>query len=87
MFLFLVFEKTQNDYGYLRQGIWNTQAFIDSNRKGKSTGDLKNRECPLKYVGQKRAWMDVTTCWYWFDNIFLPEVRKHTRHPVIFVNG
>ena len=29
--------------------------------------------------------MDVTTCWYWFDNIFLPEVRKHTRRPVILL--
>ena len=46
---------------------------------------FNSQKCPLKYAAQKRAWMDIPTCWNWFNNVFFPEVRKRTSRPVLLL--
>ena len=46
-----------------------------------------NQACPLKYAAQKCVWKDIPTYWNWFNEVFYPEVRKRTCHPVFFAHG
>ena len=42
----------------------------------------KQRQWPIKYFSQGKAWMDVDTCWKWFNEVFYPEVKKRRGRPV-----
>ena len=44
------------------------------------TAYFENPKCPLIYDAQKRAWMDISTCWNWFN-----EVCRTTYHPVLLI--
>ena len=53
--------------------------------KYKEPASIKNREWPLKYLHQSKAWMDVETCWKWFNEVFFPEVTKRTGRRVLLL--
>ena len=53
--------------------------------KTKFPACIKNREWPVKHISQNKAWMDVSTCWKWFEEVFYPEVRKRTGRPVLLL--
>ena len=53
--------------------------------KPKSPACIKNREWPLKYISQEKAWMDVATCWKWFNDVFYPNVRRRPGRPVLLL--
>src|SRR4051794_33766410 len=53
--------------------------------KPKSPACIKNREWPLKYLSQGKAWMDIDTCWKWFNDVFYPEVKKRTGRRVLLL--
>ncbi|KAI6648197.1 hypothetical protein LOD99_12006 [Oopsacas minuta] len=53
--------------------------------KPKSPACIKNRDWPLKYFSQGKAWMDVNTCWKWFNEVFCPEVKKRTGRRVLLL--
>ena len=40
---------------------------------------IKNRKWPVKYISQNKAWMDVSTCWKWFEELFYPEEKQDTQ--------
>jgi hypothetical protein len=44
--------------------------------KLKAPACIKDRQWPIPYFSQAKAWMDVETCWKWFNEVFLPEVKK-----------
>jgi hypothetical protein len=44
--------------------------------KPKAPACIKDRQWPIPYFIQAKAWMDVETCWKWFNEVFLPEVKK-----------
>jgi transposase-like protein len=44
--------------------------------KPKAPACIKDRQWPIPYFIQTKAWMDVETCWKWFNEVFLPEVKK-----------
>ena len=46
--------------------------------KAKKPACMKGRNCPVHYLNQKKAWMDVQTCWKWFNEVFVTEVKKQT---------
>jgi hypothetical protein len=46
--------------------------------KPKEPACIKDRQWPIPYVNQAKAWMDVETCWKWFNNVFFPEVKRRT---------
>ena len=39
--------------------------------KPKSPACSKKRQWPIKYFSQGKAWIDVDTCWKWFNEVFL----------------
>ena len=51
--------------------------------KAKFPTCIKNREWPVKYINQNKAWMDVSTCWKWLEEVFYSEVRKRTGRPIL----
>ena len=53
--------------------------------KPKSPACSKKRQWPIKYFSQGKAWMDVDTCWKWFNEVFYPEVKKRTGRPVLLL--
>ena len=53
--------------------------------KLKEPACIKNREWPLKYLHQNKAWMDVGTCWKWFNEVFFLEVKKRTGRRVLLL--
>ena len=53
--------------------------------KPKSPACSKQRQWPIKYFSQGKAWMDVDTCWKWFNEVFYPEVKKRTGRPVLLL--
>ena len=53
--------------------------------KLKSPACINNREWPVKCTSQNKAWMNVAKSWEWFEEVFHPEVRKRTGHPVLFL--
>ena len=54
-------------------------------------GKPKNPACiaqsswPIPYFDQKRAWMDVSVCNKWFNDVFFPAVRRRTARPVLLL--
>jgi hypothetical protein len=44
--------------------------------KPKAPTCIKDRQWPVPYFNQAKAWMDVETCWKWFNKVFPPEVKK-----------
>ena len=54
-------------------------------RKPKFLACIKSREWPVKYISMNKAWMDVSTCWKWFEEVFYSEVRKRTERPVLLL--
>ena len=53
--------------------------------KAKFPACIKNRERPFKYISQNKTWMDVSTYWKWFEEVFYSEVRKTTGRPVLLL--
>jgi hypothetical protein len=53
--------------------------------KPKTPACIKDRQWPVPYFIQPKAWMDVETCWKWFNEVFLPEVKKRTRRRVLLL--
>jgi hypothetical protein len=53
--------------------------------KPKAPACIKDRQWPVPYFSQAKAWMDVETCWKWFNEMFLPEVKKRTRRQVLLL--
>jgi len=51
--------------------------------KSKTPACIKNRVWPIPYYSQNKAWMDRETCWKWFREVFVPEVRRRTRRGVL----
>jgi hypothetical protein len=47
-----------------------------------------NRQCPITYYSQRKAWMDRETCEKWYEEVFVPEVKKRTgRHVLLLLDG
>jgi hypothetical protein len=46
--------------------------------KPKAPACIRDRKWPVPYFSQVKAWMDVETCWKWFNEVFFPEVKKRT---------
>jgi hypothetical protein len=46
--------------------------------KPKAPACIKDHQWPVPYFIQAKAWMDVETCWKWFNEVFLLEVKKRT---------
>ncbi len=44
--------------------------------KPKEPAYIKDRQWPIPYLNQVKAWMDVETCWKWFNEVFYLEVKK-----------
>jgi hypothetical protein len=40
--------------------------------KPKAPTCIKDRQWPVPYFIQAKAWMDMETCWKWFNEVFLP---------------
>jgi hypothetical protein len=53
--------------------------------KLKAPACIKDRQWPVPYFSQAKAWMDVEMCWKWFNEVFLPEVKKRTEHCVLLL--
>jgi hypothetical protein len=53
--------------------------------KPKAPAYIKDRQWHVPYFSQAKAWMDVETCWKWFNEVFLPEVKKRTRRRVLLL--
>ncbi|XP_065654629.1 jerky protein homolog-like [Hydra vulgaris] len=46
---------------------------------------IVGRTWPIPYFYQKNAWMDVSICWKWFNEVFYPEVKRKTGMPVVLL--
>jgi len=44
--------------------------------KPKAPACIKDRQWPVPYFSQAKVWMDVETCWKWFNEVFLLKVKK-----------
>jgi hypothetical protein len=53
--------------------------------KPKAPACIKDCQWPVPYFIQAKAWMDVEMCWKWFNEVFLPEVKKRTGHRVLLL--
>jgi hypothetical protein len=53
--------------------------------KPKELACLKDRQWPIPYFTQAKAWMDVETCWKWFNEVFYPEVKKRTGSRILLL--
>jgi len=53
--------------------------------KPKEPACIKDRHWPIFYLNQAKAWMDVETCWKWFNEVFVPKVKRQTRRPVLLL--
>ena len=53
--------------------------------KSKSPACSKKRQWPIKFFSQGKAWMNVDTCWKWFNEVFYPGVKKRTGRPVLLL--
>jgi hypothetical protein len=47
--------------------------------KPKALACFKDHQWVVQYFSEAKAWMDVETCWKWFNEVFLPKVKKRTR--------
>jgi len=53
--------------------------------KPKEPTCIKDRHWPVPYFNQAKAWMDVETCWKWFNEVFVPEVKRQIGRPVLLL--
>jgi hypothetical protein len=53
--------------------------------KSKEPMCIKDRNWPVPYFNQAKAWMDVETCWKWFNEVFVPEIKRRTGRPVLLL--
>jgi hypothetical protein len=53
--------------------------------KPKEPTCIKDRRWLVPYFNQAKAWMDVETCWKWFNEVFVPEVKRRTGCPVLLL--
>jgi hypothetical protein len=53
--------------------------------KLKAPACIKDRQWHVPYFIQAKAWMDVKTCWKWFNEVFLPEVKKRTGRQILLL--
>jgi hypothetical protein len=44
--------------------------------KPKAPACIKDRQWLVPYFSQAKVWMDVETCWKWFNEVFLLKVKK-----------
>jgi hypothetical protein len=53
--------------------------------KPKAPACIKDRQWPVPYFIQAKAWMDVEMCWKWFNEVFILEVKKRTGRRVLLL--
>jgi len=53
--------------------------------KPKALACIKDCQWPIPYFRQAKAWMDVETCWKWFNEMFPLEVKKRTGRRVLLL--
>ena len=53
--------------------------------KPKVPACITERKWPVLSFNQAKAWMDVKTCWKWFDEVFVPEVKKQTGRRILLL--
>jgi hypothetical protein len=53
--------------------------------KAKTFACIKDRQWPVPYFNQAKAWMDVEMCWKWFNEVFILEVKKRTGRRVLLL--
>jgi hypothetical protein len=53
--------------------------------KPKEPTCIKDRQWPIPYFNQAKAWMDVKTCWKWFNEVVYPKVKKRTRRRILLL--
>lgn len=46
---------------------------------------FRTRQSPLPYNNQKNAWNDGKLTKWWFQEVFLPEIRKRTARQVVLL--
>jgi hypothetical protein len=44
--------------------------------KPKEPACIKDQHWLVPYFNQAKAWMDVETCWKWFNEVFVPEIKR-----------
>jgi len=54
-------------------------------RKPKEPACIKDWQWPIPYFNQTKAWMDVKTCWKWFNEVVYPEVKKRTGRRILLL--
>jgi hypothetical protein len=54
-------------------------------RKPKEPACIKDRHWLVLYFNQAKAWMDVETCWKWFNEVFVQEVKRRIGRPVLLL--
>jgi DDE superfamily endonuclease len=58
---------------------------VHFNWKARKPACIDGRQWPTPYYAQNIAWMDVTTCWKWFNKVFYPSVKARTGRPVLLL--
>ncbi len=53
--------------------------------KAKMPACIKNRNWPLPYFNQDKAWMDKVVCEQRFREVFHKEVRRRTNQPILLL--
>jgi len=53
--------------------------------KPKEPACIKDWHWLVPYFNQAKAWMDVETCWKWFNEVFVPKVKRRTGRPVLLL--
>ena len=53
--------------------------------KYKRPACFSNKTCPIKYSAQKSTWMDIPTCWNWFNEVFYADVHIITYHAALLL--
>ena len=53
--------------------------------KAKRPRCFRSRDCPLKYFSQPNAWSDSEMFLKWWQQVFLPFIRRHSYLPVLLL--
>jgi hypothetical protein len=53
--------------------------------KPKAPTCIKDHQWHVPYFIQAKAWMDVEMCWKWFNEVFLPKVKKQIGRRVLLL--
>ncbi len=53
--------------------------------KPKEPTCIKDWQWPIPYFNQTKAWMDVKTCYKWFNEVFYRKVKKRTKHRILLL--